>query len=442
MASTSTTLEQALAAGQLRDDGMSFAFPQIDGKNAHGKTTHYQVVVYLCETDAPENPVEIKPEFFDNKPLEQVAYIRIRSSIEGGVVRAVKPTVVTTGKNLKRANATNALTQAIRDGFSKHNKHKQSSQPLSVSGVIMFPPMLAQVLAPDQEVREGSFIQRKFNGVRAVATINDGGEVVVYSRSRHMYGGTAFDHIRDELEAPLAEFKAANRTVYLDGEFYCHGVDLQVISGIARRSKNAIAGDKPEVLLNFNVYDMFEPAAPAMIYSERKAILDSMFNAGDFKHVCPVETFAVANRAVADAKYQQFLSEGYEGAIVRLDEPYRYSNNAHHSKQLLKMKPVFDREDKVVDFTAGTKGKGAGSLLLVLQTETPAGLKCFTITVNKTEAERKALYRQLSEVDGTGRTMFEREYKDKKITYQYEELSTGGIPLRARVQSLIVRDYE
>jgi ATP-dependent DNA ligase len=229
----------------------------------------------------------------------------------------------------------------------------------------------------------------------------------------------------------MLEFYAdAEQHLYIDGELYFHGRALQDISGYARRE------DKPDDLkVNFMVYDVFDPSR-TLTYTERREILNEIFENFKFEYCKPVETFQVNSSEQIKQLYNRFLEEGYEGAMIRLDEPYRYSHNDYHSKVLLKMKPTIDSEFEICGYESGTKGKAASALMIICKT--PGGIE-FPVTPAMELPDRIALFKKMSEVEPDGKTLFESKWKGHKIIVYYDELSKDQVPQRARTK-LEIRD--
>lgn len=476
------------------NDDTKYLFPEIVSESALGQKTFYRVVVRLTNAEAQcgKEFLPLKNEYFDSAtklPAGTVGYIMVLSKTgENGKIRSASPTIVRAGKNIGKANETNVFTQALRDALSKYNKQKQKSGCIKANdpaaspaasasattdisaytsaytsadttaaksakqsaGPTMYPPMLAQVLTDIKSLdySQPVYVQRKYNGVRVVAMFdNTSKQVVMYSRSRKIYPG--FDHIKAELKPVFEHYlREHKRAIYLDGEVYKHGVDLQTISGVARRLLKR--EDDSTIKLDFHMYDLFVPAEPKLGYNQRKDILDAIFSQYKFDYCKKVQTEKVESAEDVKRLYTQFLAEGYEGAMVRIDAPYKYSNNGYHSAKLLKLKPVLDREDKIVGYTAGAKGKAEGALLFILEV---APGKTITVNLGMPLEERKALYKKMSEKVEVGadagagssasaKTYFEANYLGKLLNYQYDELSADGIPLRARTDGIVIRDYE
>ncbi len=269
-------------------------------------------------------------------------------------------------------------------------------------------------------------------------------------------------------------FESRGVKIYLDGELYKHGVNLQNISGVARREKT-----KQDLDLDYYIFDCFFPGDPqreSLPYAERKEYIDEMIelwggyqgSIGKLPNIKFVETFTASSNEEVDVLYKRFLSEGYEGAMVRLNKPYKYSVNDYHSPWLLKMKPEKDAEFKIIGYTKAEKGKSEGALMFTLET---ADHKQFSINLSggSTIKELKELYKKMGEPNATvdpndvnletsvvsaetkptpettenaHQTVFDAKYKGKKLTVYFDDLSADGIPVRARVKGIVVRDYE
>lgn len=421
------------------NDPTTYIFPQVASKR-NAKPTYWRIIVRLVEANIYDERGEdsfrlIADEYFNNKPISNTyGWIKVLSKVgENGKVKKAPPTYVKSGKNIGKANQTNVFTQALRDALSKYNKQLQKSREDIVAPITLYPPMLAQEKSKQKSPVDYSrevYIQKKFNGVRVVSAAHNG-QIIMYSRARHIYPG--FSHIRPELGEIFAKYP----NIYLDGEVYKHGVDLQIISGTARKE---IGAECVELKLDYYIFDCFDPARPDLTFSQRLAIIQEIEkNFGHLIFVKFVETNRVKNEEEAQAFYQHYLSGGYEGAILRLDAPYKYSYNDYHSSNLLKMKPVHDAEFRIIGYTSGRVGKAEGVLMFILQTKSG---KEFTINLGMPIEERKELYAKMGTIEDNGKTHFENHYKGKLLTVMFDELSSDGVPVRARTQGIVLRNYE
>lgn len=453
-------------------DPTYYRFPVATSVNKNKKTTYWEIVVRICYESPNKTPDEdgnypdeflpILDEMFDSTtpmPVNStgataVAWTKVLSKIgENGKVKKAAPTYTRVGKNIGKINETNSFTQALRDALSKYNKHMQKSVSATFSefnGVKLFPPMLAQVLSTQKSVKfwdDGStkFAQLKLNGVRAVSTlqVHENGEVntIMYSRTRKVYPG--FSYLKVELLSVLEFFRNKySQRIYLDGEIYKHGVDLQLISGTARQELNE--SKQAIVKLEYHVYDVFVLDEPDLIFEDRLSILETIREEfPSLKYVKIVNTDQVETKEELDAFYERALASDYEGAMLRLNKPYVHSFNGHHSNVLLKCKPTHDAEYKIIGYTSGSQGKAEGALMFELEIIKKDGTAAtLIINLGMELPDRKALYKKMSEVESNGKTHFENKYEGKMLTILYDELSSDGIPVRSRTNGIIIRDYE
>jgi ATP-dependent DNA ligase len=436
--------------GALSPDRLTWLFPQINSKNSHQKTTEWRICVKLfregTNPTAQDNLfIEIKDEYFNNKPLPGIfAWIKVDSRIEGGKIKKSEPTIVRSGKNIGKASETNVFCQALRDALGIHNKQlKKAVGNANVgSRTERFPPMLAQVLKDQKTALKFDpqpYIQRKYNGVRTVTTLDcdptDDPELksafaIMYSRRKLLYPG--FQYHKDELLPVLRAYWSKGRRLYLDGEIYKHGIALQDISGQARREAKS-----NDIKYDYMIYDCFIANEPELLYTDRKAILDDIFKTYNFKYAKSVETFQVESLEEIYEYYKIFLEEGFEGAMIRIDAPYRYSYNEHHSKVLLKLKETRDMEAPIVSWTTGEKGKAADALMIICEIEG----KQFPCTPAMEIPDRIALAKKMATIEENGNDHFTNHWKGKKIIIYYDELSRDHIPQRARTK-MEIRNWD
>lgn len=451
--------------GSLSADKLTYSFNEIVGTNAHGVKTFYNIIVRLVYEAGVKTPDEngdnigdkfipIEDSYFDSKttlPISPdltpaVAWIKVLSKIgTDGKIKKSPPTYVRVGKNIGKSNQTNAFTQGLRDALSKYNKQNALSASTADehNGIKLYPPMLAQSLDMDKlqfgtaESHEKYFIQRKLNGVRAVAALDSTDSVIMYSRTRKIYPG--FDNIKAELIKVFKYFKAEYGIgIYIDGEIYKHGESLQLISGTARNSSNSNTTD---TTLEYHVYDIFVPDEPTMLQKLRLDHLETMFDVFTFTNIKHVDYETVTTKEQLTDAYKTALEDKFEGIMLRKDAPYVYSYNGYHCNNLLKIKPVNDAEYKIIGYTAGTVGKSEGVLMFELEAVDKNNIiHKFTINLGLPINERKALFAKMSEIEANGKSHYENNYAGKYLTVLYDELSTDNVPVRARTDGIIIRD--
>jgi ATP-dependent DNA ligase len=450
MASKSITVKNyhTEVPGEITADKRMWLFPQVNSVNSNGKTTEWRIAVRVFKLtptivlpNIPESAfLQFNTSFLDNKPLPEDirGWIKVDSKIGNGEVRTSIPTIIHSGNNEGKKNATNVVCQALRDAYSLHNKQlKKSSINIANGDTTRYPPMLAQVLSEQKKQPNYAddsnpiYIQRKYNGVRTVATIDfkeiNGVRVptvIMYSRRKNLYLG--FNYMKEELFPVLDMYWEAGRKLYLDGEVYSHGTPLQDISGQSRRESNS-----SDAKYTYMIYDCFIENEPNLLYSQRKEIIDEIFSNFDFKYVENVETFRVSSKEEIDALYNQFLNEKYEGAMIRTNTKYIYSYNEKHSKNLLKIKPRMDAEYPISGYDVGKKGKAAGALMILCKIKKPDDAYIeFPVTPAMEIIPRIELAKQMATVIN-GKTFFEENYLNKPLIVYFDELSKDGVPQRA-----------
>lgn len=446
--------------GKLSDDKKTWEFPILYSQNKAGKTMSWQIIVRLFKGNE-------LPEYDDiNKFLiiEDVYYDKIPDGTRGWFkvlkkyttaekYQKTSTTVINSGKNIGKANATNVFTQSLRDALSQYDKQAgRSGVDVTTTNtttnienkneVVLFPPMLAQKLK-DQKGEidySNAFSQYKFDGVRAVSVLDSNNDILIYSRKLNSYPG--FSYLREPLKKMLDyvlknginELKIEKGSrLYIDGEIYKHGIPLQKISGAAR-------GDNEDSeTYNYHIYDCFIPTMPELIYSERKQILDWLFKRYTNQYLIPVDTISAVSLENVENYQKKALAEKYEGVMLRLNEPYVYSYNDYHSKVLLKLKPSFDEEYIIVGYSAAERGKASGALMWKCKTEKG---DIFNVTPMGEIEWRKKEYIRLSspDPDNKEKTIFETKYLGQQLTVRYDDKSTKGVPLRGR--GVAVRNYE
>lgn len=445
--------------GQLRsppDTPRFFEFPTIESAASNGAKLIWRIRV-LAQNAAGE-AIAIEPDWLKPKattPAGVIGVIEAESyrAASGEPRRGTRPTIVRSGKNLGKANATNPITQALRDALGRYNAQKKKSSTPTVEAP---PPMLlrkhggtrAATLGEKDFDQNGVFVQRKFNGVRVVA-YQAGDEVVLYSRTLELYPG--LEALRSEIKKILNKAPLEDH-VHLDGEIYLHNKPLSWISGQTRREED-------DDLLDYIVFDCFFPAAKAagddMPAGERQHYLDSLFSKqkAGLVHVKRAENFPVSSIAEIEALLTRFLAEGFEGAIARKARAgYQYSVNRYHSANLVKFKPFYDDEFKVVGFTQGRRGKDVGAVIWICEVVKDGVADEFAVVPkDMTYEERYEIFHCLGEVvdncpeaiaaGAPARlTRFDRDFLGQPLTVEYPDKSSAGKPVQAK--ALTFRTYE
>ena len=190
------------------------------------------------------------------------------------------------------------------------------------------------------------YIQPKLDGVRCLFT-KDG----AFSRT-----GKEFMNV-SHLRTTLLPFFRQHPGVVLDGELYNHELkhDFEKIISLVRKQKPT-ADDRLEAqqLVQFHVYDYFD----GVIYDSYKTRMQMLVTSDIYdRHIKYVPAKLVDSYNYARDLHATFLSEGYEGSIIRLDGLYKHGR----SYDLMKFKDFSDTEATIIGYELG-KGKRTGTL--------------------------------------------------------------------------------
>jgi DNA ligase-1 len=250
-------------------------------------------------------------------------------------------------KNTGRANATTAEEQALLEAQSHYRvklERKYHVDPEKVGRHKFFAPMLAEKF---KGWTGRCFCQPKLDGIRMIASA--GG---MTSRQGKPF---SLPHIWDALQ-PLFE---ADPELVLDGELYNHDLkdDFNTIHGLARREKRTPEQDEElRRVLQYHVYDVPSNPHPFLGRATDLAQLKFDLEALALGPIRTVETSYVETSELLDQYYGEYLEQGYEGQMVRLDQPYEVGKR---SKFLLKRKEFEDQEFPVSLVEEG-RGNWAG----------------------------------------------------------------------------------
>lgn len=337
--------------------------------------------------------------------IENSSY-RTVSGIEGGALVESGWTTVE-GKNVGRSNETTAKQQAFLEVEAKYVKKKDRKYS-EVKGEAtrskIIEPMLAEPWKKLKKIFQDVFVtpvfsQPKLDGIRCIVT-KDG----MFSRTGKPI--VSCPHIRKSLN----EVFAMAPNLIVDGELYNHRYrdNFNTIQSLITSKKPTSDDlDRTAEEVEYHVYDIMDTG---LKFSERFSLLNSYLN-DENSPIKFVETTLVKDLLSLDAKYSEYLNDGYEGQMVRLDTPYvnKRTNN------LIKRKEFMDTEYKVLEIVEGN-GNWAGYAKSVLcydpinEVEFSSGIK-----------GNQEFTKQLLEDAQSG-------IVPKYVTVRYPNLTPDGIP--------------
>lgn len=201
----------------------------------------------------------------------------------------------------------------------------------------------------DEVINKHWLASSKLDGVRCLMYY-DKEKDIIYTSSR---GGKDYDvpttYIRDFNF--LHTFFKDHPDVILDGELYIHGKPLSYISGIVRLQDLCEKHQE----LRYYIYDVVDETKT---FVERLKILNEFKLLLKLNSILPnytvvIDHYNVYNRDEIVKLHDVFVSEGYEGLVIR--DPDQVYKCGARDKRMLKVKMFQDDEFKIVGITDGLR---------------------------------------------------------------------------------------
>lgn len=279
---------------------------------------------------------------------------RTHSGVVGGKITTSEWYTVE-ATNVGRANEKTIAEQAEFNARQAWKKKTETGYFENADAVDNSVGYVEPMLAKKWEDRVDSVVfpvyaQPKYDGLRCLISANG------IATTRNGKPWKTIPHIHEA----LASMFEAYPDLILDGELYNHEFhdDFNKITSLAKKTKPT-KSDLAESAekLQFYWYDIVDTE---MDFSKRTNLIVLLYNrflrqdsGGENKSIKIVETHCVQNLADLDALYGKFMDAGYEGQMVRLDEPYENKR----STSLLKRKEFTDDEYRIVDICEGNGNK-------------------------------------------------------------------------------------
>lgn len=265
--------------------------------------------------------------------------------------------VVAQPKSIGKINETSAEEQALKEAQSLISFKLKSENYVSnideVDVITFQPPMLAKVY-DERYTKEIKFIQPKLDGIRCNMHYINGNVEAISRKNNPFY---TVEHIKKSLEDVLKN----NPSIHLDGELYNHllHANFNSIVSLVKKQKINEEQEKQIVsLVRYNVYDLWDDNNPNMTFEDRFKLIDELL--ANIPYVDVVQTISVENEEEIDKYFRHFVSNGYEGAILRTNGKYEHKR----SKNLLKYKKFDDDEFEILDICEG-KIKNVGEYAII-----------------------------------------------------------------------------
>lgn len=210
-------------------------------------------------------------------------------------------------------------------------------------------PMLCKVYdAADFKTQKVPYwlISRKHDGLRAFIFMKDG-EIKTSSRGGQDYD-VAITYIKQD--PFLLEVFAQSPNIILDGEIYRHGWNLSTISGLCRLDS---VEDRHKELC-FHCYDIVDEEAT---FNNRFTALQGLYQLREANYpeskLVIVEHIVVRSNQEIMAAHNKFITEGYEGAVIR--DPNEVYKCGGRDRRMQKIKLFTDAEFKILGLSEGLR---------------------------------------------------------------------------------------
>lgn len=284
--------------------------------------------------------------------------------------------------------ATSKWERSVKDGLVQEHE-------LDPTGFI-FPisPMKLMTIITDSSDKKNNsvhidnvpnklYCQRKYDGGHGIASYKND-EVVLYSSGRSPV--TNADHIKIELKPILDLLRKgkSNCDIHLVGEVYNHKVKRNQLQSWIKNMKNVSVDANNMEYYIYDIIDNTETTTWETRYKLLKALAKKFSNLQSIKFV---ETYLI-DKSEIKKYHDQFVSEGYEGAIIRIPDGVYLRGIKIRSKDVLKYKEFYEGEFKIVGAHDG-EGKCQGQIIFELVTED--GIP-FNSTPSMDEDERRKLW--------------------------------------------------
>lgn len=353
-----------------------------------------------------------------------------RGYVNGKVINET-PLIITAGKAsrsvVEQANlvATSKYNKKINEGYSVDSSNSPGT-PGSSKCPKVYPFLLKDFKKDYDKINYPASAQPKFDGIRAISGKLKCGEPIslknlTFTSRKAITLSNQMDHIREEMISSgfIENLEKGRGDVFVDGELFTSELSFEEISGLSRKKYLGEDDYENTKKIVYNIFDVFYPGNPGMIYSERREILEKAFNSAkaEFSYITLVPEVMVKSKDDVEKKLDQFIKKGYEGIVIRnLDFVYKGARIS----DVQKYKRFEDAEFKIVGAEKGV-GKAEDSIIFILETEDH---KEFKATYNGTIAEREKLYSIRSKLIG------------KMATVKYQELTAMGVPRFGTVKTI------
>lgn len=235
-------------------------------------------------------------------------------------------------KNIGKSNQTSSQKQAELEAKALMDKklsegYFKTIEECKSEKVIL--PMLAKDYKKESHKIDWNncYCQPKLDGMRAISLKDNN---LISRKNKEI---DTLSHLNEEIN------KLRKLGIEIsDGEVYAHGVSFQDNMKLIKKYR---PGETEKVC--YHIYDQISDDE----FEQRYFELAVIFKENIFHYLKLVPTYKIKSEEEMLEYHKQFLSEGYEGTIIRWgDEPYKINGR---SSNLLKYKDFKDMDAEVID---------------------------------------------------------------------------------------------
>lgn len=319
-------------------------------------------------------------------------------------IKTISEWTLCTGKNIGKKNETTPELQTLVEATAIWTKKRDLGSFPDINDIdnpVFFKPMLAH--SYDDFKGKLTFpvhSQPKLDGIRCIVK-SDG----MWTRNGKRL--ISAPHIFAEMEHLFEK----DPDLVFDGELYADKFanDFNAICSLVKKTKPTWDDlTKSAESIQYHIYDF--PSYSGTFIERYNALTNLRYKELDlYSQIVVVETHTANNEAELMALYEEYVTDGYEGQMIRLNAKYENKR----SKSLLKHKSFIDTEYTILGVEEGTGNKAGmvGSFLY----QTPEG-KTFNAAPKFSWPECIAMWEQKDELIG------------KSATVKYFNLTPDGIP--------------
>ena len=286
-------------------------FPKLYEKASNGKIKHWEISVMGGYNDAT---IVVKYGSGDSK---------VRESSSS----------VTEGKNLGKSNATSPWEQACLEAEATWKAKQAKGYVKDISKIedeVLLPMLAHKFSERKHNIHYPAVVQPKLDGVGCLAKKVDEKTIKYYSREGKEF--TTIYHLTPFL------LKVMKTGQVFDGEIYSHNYTFQELVSFIKKLR------PQSKELEYHIFDMISED----VFTDRMTTLASTIFDEDIKDskVRLVDNILVASEDEVFERHSEFVSQGYEGIIIR--NTYGKYALKKRSADLQKYKEFQDEEFEIV----------------------------------------------------------------------------------------------